>query len=129
MIFLRKSDVLAMHARAIREHGGASGLRDEAALESAIVAAENRRAYEGAGLAECASAYAYHLTLAHAFVDGNKRVGAIAGVAFVFANGGELDTDDDELAAMIFAIAAGSVQRDAVDEWFRRRVHEPPEDT
>ena len=40
-----------------------------------MVAAENRPWYEGADLAACAAACAYHLTQAHAFVEGNKRLG------------------------------------------------------
>lgn len=75
-LFPRKQEVLDIHARLIEEFGGSHGLRDEGVLESALAAAENRKHYENANLAACAATYAYHLTQAHAFVDGNKRVAA-----------------------------------------------------
>src|SRR5207237_3478316 len=97
VIFLRKTDILELHGRLLAEHGGAAGLISEGALESALIAAENRRWYEAADLAACAAAYAYHLTQAHAFLDGNKRVGAAAMEVFLLANGAELGAEDDEI--------------------------------
>ena len=76
MKFPDKLDVLTVHAILIAETGGSSGLRDEGALESALAAVENRHHDEAADAAMCAAAYAFHLTQAHAFVDGNKRVAA-----------------------------------------------------
>ena len=46
MRFPEKLDVLMVHATLIAETGGTSGLRDEALLESALTAAENRSHYE-----------------------------------------------------------------------------------
>jgi len=76
MIFPTKAEILAIHDRSIRAHGGSAGIRDEGAFESALVAAQNRVWYEGADLVACAATYAYHLAMAHAFIDGNKRVAA-----------------------------------------------------
>jgi death-on-curing protein len=76
MKFPDKLDVLTVHVRLIAETGGGAGLRDEGLLESALAAAENRHRYDDADLATCAATYAYHLTQAHAFIDGNKRVAA-----------------------------------------------------
>jgi prophage maintenance system killer protein len=45
MTFPEKLDVLTVHARLIAETGGTVGLRDEALLESALVAVENRLHY------------------------------------------------------------------------------------
>ena len=42
MRFPEKLDVLTVHATLIAETGGTGGLRDEALLESALVAVENR---------------------------------------------------------------------------------------
>jgi death-on-curing protein len=90
MRFPDKLDVLAIHARLIAETGGGSGLRDEGLLESALAAAENRHKYEEADLIACAATYAYHLSQAHAFVDGNKRLAAAITETFIESNGGEL---------------------------------------
>jgi death-on-curing protein len=82
-LFLRKQEVLDLHAQLIETFGGSYGLRDEGGLESAIAAAEHRVYYESAPLAVCAATYAYHLCQAHAFLDGNKRVAAAAAELFI----------------------------------------------
>ena len=97
MKFPNKLDVLTVHATLIAETGGISGLRDEALFESALAAAENRHRYEGADVVNCAAAYAYHLTQAHAFVDGNKRIGAEITETFLETNGFQLTMTNDEI--------------------------------
>jgi len=87
MTFPDKFDVLTVHAMLIAESGGTHGLRDEGLLESALAAAENRHHYESADAVTCAATYAYHLTQAHAFFDGNKRIGAAITEAFLETNG------------------------------------------
>jgi death-on-curing protein len=114
--------VLALHARAIEEFGGLHGVRDAGALEAALTAAENRAYYEQAPLPTCAATYAYHLTQAHAFLDGNKRLAAAVAEIFLELNGAELRTTDEEIVAVFLAIAAGQVSRQDVEQWFAQRV-------
>lgn len=108
MRFPDKLDVLAVHARLIAETGGSTGIRDEGLLESALAAAENRSNYENADLFKCAATYAYHLTQAHAFVDGNKRLAAAITETFIESNGGDLLMNDDEVVTLFLDIAAES---------------------
>jgi death-on-curing protein len=122
VLFLRTHEVLALHARAIEEFGGLHGMRDAGALEPALTAAENRAYYEQASLATCAATYAYHLTQAHAFLDGNKRLAAAVAEIFLELNGAELRTTDEEIVAVFLVIAAGQVSRQDVDQWFVQRV-------
>jgi death-on-curing protein len=122
VIFLTKGELLVIHARTLAEHGGAPGILSEAGLESALVAAENRAWYEQADLPVCAATYAFHLCQAHAFVDGNKRVAAVAAEVFVIANGGRLETDDDAYYELVMGLASGAVTRAEAEEWFRARV-------
>jgi death on curing protein len=119
MTFLTKLELLEIHRRAIDEFGGAQGLLDEGALESALIAAENRAWYENADLVGCAAAYAFHLTAAHAFVDGNKRVAAAATEVFVLVNGAEIDASDDALYELFIGIASGELSREQVEGWLR----------
>lgn len=119
-LFPRTREVLAIHARLIETSGGAHGLRDAGALESALAAAPNRHHYEQADLATCAATYAYHLSQAHAFADGNKRVAAAVSEIFVELNGGRLATADEQIVKLFLGIAAGEVSREAVEEFFRR---------
>jgi death on curing protein len=122
MILLRKAEVLAMHRRSLEEFGGAPGIRDEGAFESALVAVENRLAYEQADVLACAATYAYHLTMAHAFVDGNKRVAAASMRVFLLVNEAEIAATEDELYDLFIAIASGEKRRDAIEEWLRARA-------
>lgn len=121
MIFLRKQEVLAIHQRSLHEFGGSSGIRDEGAFESALVAVENRVAYEQADVFACAATYAYHLTMAHAFVDGNKRVAAGTMRVFLLLNEVEIDATEDDLYGLFMTIAAGEMKRDAIEAWLRGR--------
>jgi death-on-curing protein len=116
MNFPDKLDVLTAHARLIAETGGSVGLRDEGLLESALAAAENRYRYEDADLVICAATYAYHLSQAHAFVDGNKRVAAAITETFLESNGSQLTMNDEELVRPFLDIASGILNRDEIEQ-------------
>jgi len=124
--FLTTEELLRLHDALLALHGGEQGFLNESMLESAAGAARNRHGYEGAGIAECAATYAFHVTKAHAFVDGNKRLGLAATVAFLRLNGARLDASDDDRHDLILAIASSTVTRDEVDAWFAARVRESP---
>ncbi len=119
-LFPRKNEVLDIHAQLIEASGGTHGLRDEAALESALTAAENREYYENTNLATCAATYAFHLTQAHAFVDGNKRIAAAVSEIFLELNGARLNATDEQIVTIFLDIAAGMLSRDEVEEFFDR---------
>ena len=122
MLFPTIEEVLDLHKQAIEEFGGAHGLRDEAALESALIAAENRAYYDNASLAICAATYAYHLTQAHAFIDGNKRIAAAVSELFLSINDARLELTNDEIVDLFLGIAASRITRDDVEGIFAQRV-------
>lgn len=130
MLFLDLEDVREMHAAALANHGGLAGIRDEGVLESALVAPENLAYYEElTDLADCAAAYAFHLTKAHAFFDGNKRVGAMAARAFLLINDADYQATEDEKYDLFMGIAEGRLSREEVASFIRSRLYElPPED-
>ena len=88
-------------------------------MEAALLAAENRVFYEDADLITCAAVYAYHLTQAHAFIDGNKRVAAAATELFLELNGELLEVSDEALVALFMGIAAGRLMRGDVEAQLR----------
>jgi death-on-curing protein len=122
LLFLNKDEVLELQRRLIEGFGGTHGLRDEGALESALAAAENRSYYEKADLAICAATYAYHLTQAHAFIDGNKRIGAAAAEVFLELNGAQLQATNEEIVETFLRIAAGEISRDETELFFCQSV-------
>ncbi len=119
MIFLTKKDVLKIHRRTIDEHGGISGIRDESALQSAVFAPENRFYYENSDVFDCAAAYAFHLSKAHAFIDGNKRVAAVSAEVFLLINGFAIIADEKDLEDLYLGIAEGIFDRKKIGEFFR----------
>jgi death-on-curing protein len=124
LLFPTIEEVLNLHEQAIEEFGGVHGLRDEAALESALMAAENRAYYESANLATCAATYAYHLTQAHAFIDGNKRIAAAVSELFLSINGARLELTNDEIVDLFLGVAASQITRDEIERIFVQRVIE-----
>ena len=122
LLFLRKDEAIELHAAAIQKFGGTLGLRDEGALESALAAAENRAYYENAGIAICAATYAYHLSQAHAFLDGNKRIAAAIAEVFIEINRARLRATNDEIVELVLSVAAASLSREMVEAWFEPRV-------
>ena len=53
----------------------------------------------------------------HAFIDGNKRIGAHAMLVFLALNGIELDYTQDELSDTFLKIAAGNYTQDQLLSW------------
>lgn len=116
MRFLSLSEAHWMHDRTILAHGGTPGIRDAAALESALIAVRNRRLYEDATLIQCAATYAYHLSQAHAYLDGNKRIAAMATEVFLRLNGVNLRATNDEIAELFLGIAASEISRAQIEQ-------------
>ena len=121
-VFLRQEEVVRIHAKVIQLFGGSEGIRDQGALSSALIAVENRLNYENADLAACAATYAYHLTQAHAFVDGNKRVGAAVAEIFIEINGGRLLASNEQIVDLFLRVAAGELLREETEEVSRSLI-------
>lgn len=115
-------EILLIHTEIIKETGGGEGLRDAGGLESALNAAANRFNYETDDLAKLAATYAYHLSQAHAFVDGNKRIAAVAAELFLKLNGADLKATNEEIVALFLDIAASKLSREEVEEKFARWI-------
>jgi death on curing protein len=118
IFFPDMEEVLLIHAEIIRETGGSEGLRDAGALESALKAAENRLFYETDDLAILGATFAYHLSQAHAFVDGNKRVAAVVSELFLELNGAKLKATNEEIIELFLDIAASRLSREDVEKKF-----------
>ena len=96
--FLSVDDVLALHAIAIEDQGGDPTVGDRTMLESGMPmpAQQFGGEYLHDGIPAMAAAYAFHICQNHPFVDGNKRAGTAAMIAFLADNGWKLDATADE---------------------------------
>jgi len=117
--FLVRAVVEAFHAEQLRRHGGAVGLRDENALESALARPANKATYGTPTIHELAAAYVCGLARDHAFVDGNKRTAIVAAGTFLLLNGYGLTANDAELYTFTMGIAAGEIDEDGAAAFFR----------
>jgi death-on-curing protein len=117
--WLTATMAVAIHDEQLLIHGGLSGIRDAALLESALDRPRNKWAYENAELPTLAAAYGYGLAKNHPFVDGNKRTSLLAIYTFLGINGIEFIVDEAEAAAMIFALAAGEVSEENLARWIK----------
>ena len=103
----------------VRQAGGAGGLRDLGALESAV--AQPRATFDGRALyptlAAQAAALGFSLIANHPFVDGNKRVGHAALETFLVLNGHELAAGVDDAERAVLAVASGALDRPGFAAW------------
>ena len=124
--YLGIEHVLHIHRAQIGRHGGLKGLRDRGGLEGAI--ARPRMTFGGEDLypdvPDKAAALMHSLVMNHPFVDGNKRVGAHAAIAFLIVNGFAPEFSASELVAVTLATARGGMSAEALAIWIRQRSRE-----
>jgi len=121
-IWVPLAAVLAIHDRQITRHGGAPGLRDRAVLEMGCARAMNLAAYTDASLAEIAAAYAFGISKAHAFVDGNKRSAFVTALTFLRLNDYAFRPPPAEGVRIMEDIAAGQVSEAQFAGWLSNGV-------
>ena len=123
-IWVRQDVVLALHDEQIAEHGGLSGIRDAALVESALARPLNLAAYGQPDAADLAAACAFGLARNHPFADGNKRSAAVVALTFLLLNDVAFEITEAELVVMTLALAAGDLSEDQVARWFRDHIVE-----
>jgi len=118
--WIDKNLLLLSHDESLVMHGGASGVRDEALLDSALNRAPHL-AHDGQpDYAELAAAYGVALAKNHPFVDGNKRVAFLSVGVFLMLNGHQLTATQVDATLIMFAVAAGEIDEPAFAEWIRQ---------
>jgi death-on-curing protein len=120
---LSVGEVLSLHAEQVCLYGGSHGLRDLAALESAVAMPQAGfgQSYLHEDLFAMAAAYVFHLVMGHPFVDGNKRAGATAAHVFLLTNGFGVPHElEDEFLEVVLGVAQGVVGKGQVAEFLRR---------
>jgi death-on-curing protein len=122
-VFLELDDVLAIHAEQVARYGGEAGIRDLGLLQSAL--AMPRASFDGEFLhptmPEMAAAYLFHLTQNHPFIDGNKRIGLAAMMAFLGMNDLWLESDPDQLIDLVLRVARGEIGKPEIAVFLRPR--------
>jgi death-on-curing protein len=121
-VWLETDVALAIHDRQLSEHGGATGVRDAGALESALARPLNRWAYGEDDTCALAAAYAFGVARSHPFADGNKRTAWVLARLFLKLNAVELAYSPEDAIHTVLALAAGELSEEELADWFRKRI-------
>ena len=124
MIWISAEDVILIHSRVIEGSGGLDGLRERDGLEAAVSAP--MQTFDGKELyptdLEKIARLGFGLASNHAFVDGNKRIGAMMTQLLLKWNGYDLTLHTGELADMFIAIADGTAKEKDLLDWIHRHL-------
>ena len=119
-LWIEERDALAIHDRLLALHGGATGLRDQGLLESAL--ARPRQHYSYARISDIvalAALYTVDIVGNHPFVDGNKRTGFVIGVLFLELHGYDFNASEEDATQAVMGLAAGTLDELAYTAWLR----------
>lgn len=124
MIWVTVDDVIAIHRLIIQKTGGLDGVRDQNGLESAINAP--LQSFDGVDLfptdVEKIARLGFGLASNHAFVDGNKRIGAMMTQLLLKWNGYSFALRVGELAEMFISIANGNAEESDLLNWIQKHL-------
>ncbi len=124
MIWISAEDVILIHSRVVEGSGGLDGLRDRDGLEAAVSAP--MQTFDGKELyptdLEKIARLGFGLASNHAFVDGNKRIGAMMTQLLLKWNGYDLTLRSGELADMFIAIADGTAKEKNLLDWISKHL-------
>ena len=124
--WIDKSVLLVLHDESLALHGGASGIRDEGLLDSALARPVNLAAYGEPDFADLAASYGFGLAKNHPFVDGNKRTAFLAVGLFLFLNGKRLSATQVDATITMLALAAGELEEADFAAWLRQNSANKP---
>lgn len=124
MIWLTVDDVIRLHTQVIETVGGLDGVRDRDILESALAAP--LQTFGGQDLfpgeIEKISRLGYGLASNHAFIDGNKRIGALVVQLLLKWNGYNLTLKVGELSDIFISIADGTMNEKGLLQWIQSHL-------
>lgn len=128
--FLSEAIILAIHEDQIRLYGGAYGVRDPGALDSAIhmPQAQFGGQFLHSTIFHMAAAYGFHLCQNHPFIDGNKRVAGMAMFTFLQFNGLEPVALESEYYDVMMAVSTGQMSKEQLTDWLQTVVKGTPPD-
>ncbi|WP_047548889.1 type II toxin-antitoxin system death-on-curing family toxin [Methylotenera sp. G11] len=120
--WIDKQLLVTLHDESLALHGGASGIRDEGLLDSALNRAVNLVMYGSPDFAELAAAYGVGLAKNYAFIDGNKRTAFLSVGLFLGLNGYKLKATQVDATLTMLAVAAGEMDEQNFAGWIRKNA-------
>ena len=120
--WIDKRLLLLLHDESLSMHGGASGMRDEGLLDSALARPLNIVAYGEPDVAHLAAAYGFGLAKNHPFIDGNKRTAFLAVGLFLRLNGQRLVASQTDATLTMLQVAGSELTEPAFADWLRKNM-------
>lgn len=118
--YLTLADALELHSREVERHGGAHGVRDMGALESALFRPQSGY-YDDIVWESCALMES--IAVNHPFLDGNKRAAFAATYTFLAINGWSLSANVEETYAFISGLyESKQFNFSPLAQWLRANV-------
>ena len=119
-------EVELLHRILIDKFGGSHGIRDNAALESAI--ARPFQTFDGNDLypsvIEQAASLIESILINHPFIDGNKRTGYALLRLYLIQNGLDITTSQDNKYEFVINIASGTLTYEGILSWLKSNTVE-----
>ena len=118
--YLTLADVIAIHDMQIERFGGADGLRDPGALESALFRPQSGYYID---LVQEAAALWESLSQNHPFIDGNKRTAFVSAFLFLSINNLEVSASGKEsLNFVMDCYENAKANYETFEAWLRRNT-------
>ncbi|MBV8963580.1 MAG: type II toxin-antitoxin system death-on-curing family toxin [Hyphomicrobiales bacterium] len=122
-LWIDERDSLTLHDRLLVLHGGASGLRDEGLLKSALARPQQHFSYANTtDIVQLAALYTGGILRNHPFVDGNKRTGFLVGILFLELNGYRFTATEEAAANAVLALASQDIEENGYTAFLRAKV-------
>lgn len=120
------TEVEIIHTILIDRFGGAHGIRDIDALESAI--ARPFQTFDNSDLypsvIEKAASLMESILINHPFVDGNKRSGYMLLRIFLLSNNVDISASQDNKYEFVIGVASGVLKYDSILAWLKLNTKE-----
>ncbi len=113
---------MVLHRDSLLDDGLECGAWDEMLLAAALDYPLKEARLSIADVAAVASAYAIGMLRYRPFCSGNQRAAFLALGLFLYANGWQLDSTDDEAISIMRRVACGEVGEDELANWIRRHL-------
>ena len=121
---IEKETILRLHKLSIQKYGGADGIRDEGLLDSAV--ARPKQTFDGVDLyltiVEKAAAIIESIIINHPFVDGNKRTGYLAMLAYLKMGKLEINALNSDLYNFTINISTGEINFEQIVSWLKENT-------
>ena len=116
--FLSLDDVLELHEMQLDSYGGATGIRDQGLLESAVMMPQASFGGEFVhkDIFVMAAAYAFHIAENQPFVDGNKRTALASALVFLDWHDIEINDPQEELYSAMIGLAQKTLDKAGLEK-------------